>query len=282
VHTFVSVQSVVAKQQSRIAVCVQPTPSVQTSVVQASLSVQFGGVSVSQTPAWQVAGLQVVPHGVPLRGVVGPHRFAAHVPLFVHGLLSMSVQSSFVWQQFGFDTWTQRPSWHALSVHSEPAPASSGQVEASAQAWQFGIGVDEQPPPALQESVVHGSLSLHVTSTWVQVLLALQPSVVQASLSLHCAGLVQQPAVPLFTHWPVAGTQLSIVQESLSLQSIGADGCWQTPLPSQVRTPLQRSPSSQLAPVSATTPQTPALHVRSVHGLPSSGQSVGFMHCAGA
>jgi hypothetical protein len=110
VHTFVSVQSLVAKQQFRIAVCVQPTPSVQTSVVQASLSEQFGGVSGWQTPAWHVAGLQVVPHGVSVSGVVGPHRFALQVPLLVHGLLSMSAQSSFVWQQFGFEIWTQWPS----------------------------------------------------------------------------------------------------------------------------------------------------------------------------
>jgi hypothetical protein len=168
-----------------------------------------------------------------------------------------------------------------LSVHSEPVPASSGHVEASTHAWQFGIGVDEQPPIAVHVSVVHGSLSLQVMATWVHVWVTSQPSVVHALLSLQSPGLVQQPAVPAFRQRPVSGLQLSTVQVSLSLQSTGAVGCWQTPLLSQVRTPLQRSPSSQL-PMCATTPQTPALHVRSVHGLPSSGQSVAFMHCAGA
>src|SRR6185369_3872702 len=91
-----------------------------------------------------------------------------------------------------------------------------------------------------------------------------------------------QPAVPAFTHRPVAGTQLSTVQVSLSLQSTGAVGCWQTPLPSHVRTPLQRSPSSQFAPGRGTLLHTPPLHARFVQGLPSSGQSVGSVHWAGA
>jgi len=75
--------------------------------------------------------LQVLPQLVPVRGVVGPHRWFTQVPLLVHGLLSMSVQSTSCWQQNGLGTCAQCPIVQALSVQ---ASASSGQVDASAQA----------------------------------------------------------------------------------------------------------------------------------------------------
>jgi hypothetical protein len=85
------------KQQSWMRVCVQPFSSVQRSIVHASLSLQLGGVSGMQSAfSSQVAGLHVVPQGAPSRTVTGPQRNATQVPLLVQGLLSMSVQSTFV------------------------------------------------------------------------------------------------------------------------------------------------------------------------------------------
>jgi hypothetical protein len=165
----------------------------------------------------------------------------------------------------------------SLSVHSEPGPASSSQVDASAQSSQAG-SASRAAGLRLQASVVHAVVV--VTIVAFRRLPALQVSSVHASPSPHCAALVQQPAVGN-EHRPVLGLQASTVQKLLSSHSTAAVGCWQTPFPSQVRMPLQRLPSSQLAPGVGVLLQVPALQARAVHGLPSSGQSVGCWHCAG-
>src|SRR6185503_2286230 len=161
----------------------------------------------------------------------GPaQRFATHGPFCVQGLLSMSVQSPSVWQQFGLGTSWQRPFKHAVSVHSEPGPVSPMQVATVTHGWQSGSGgVATHPFCALQESVVHGSLSLQVIATWSHVLLALQVSAVQALPSPQSPSTVQQPVVWSKMQVPVSGLQLSTVQRSLSLQTTGAVGCRQIP-----------------------------------------------------
>src|SRR5262249_11567348 len=146
-------------------------------------------------------------------------------------------------QQFGFGTCSQRPPTQALSVQTS---ASSPHVDASLHCWQLAIGVATQPVWTLQESVVHGFESLQTFGVWSHAWSALHVSTVHALPSSHCAFVVQQPAVAVWTHAPVPAVHESTVHRSPSSQSGMLTGCWQTPWASHLRTPLQRSPSSQL------------------------------------
>ena len=83
-------------------------------------------------------------------------------------------------------------------------------------------------------------------------------------------GLLSSQLIAVKTQ-PVAGTQLSVVQRLLSLQTVGAPG-WQMPFTSQVSVPLQRSASAHEVPEATGVFTQPLIwsQLSAVHGLPSS------------
>jgi hypothetical protein len=151
---------------------------------------------------------------------------------------SPSSQSLSALQQRGMG-WCWHPSWGSQlsAVHTTPSSQLSG------------VPLTQLPVAGSQVSVPSQTLPLsQFLRTWSQVWVATsQWSVVQALLSSQSASVLQQPAIGLKEHAPVAWSQLSTVQTSLSLQVTGMPG-WHAPVErSQVSTPLHASLSSHWA-----------------------------------
>jgi hypothetical protein len=195
------------------------------------------------------------------------HVPATHVSLDVHALLSShvavlgafrqpvtalhesSVQPLLSLQSSGV------PTWH------EPPPHTSAPLHASPSLHGAVLFVNTHPPlAALQESSVHGLLSLQT----VAVVPVHMPAV-QISLDVHALLSSHAAVLGAFTQ-PVTKLHESSVQPLLSLQSSGMPA-WHEP-PAHTSAPLHASPSPHGAVLFAKThPPLAGLHESSVHGL---------------
>jgi hypothetical protein len=214
--------------QPAIAVCRQPATGSQESVVHGSLSLQVSALPGAQLPAWQVsAPSQTLPslHAVPLAfgGWV-------QVPLLQTSLVQALPSLHAVPLAFG--GWVQVPLLQTSLVQALPSSAQG-----------FVLLVKTQPAVGLQESVVHGLLSLQMSGApalqapaW-QVSAPLQMSASAHEVPLALAGWVQVPppqtssvqrlpssvqgSVLLLKTQPAVGLQESVVHGLLSLQVSG-------------------------------------------------------------
>jgi hypothetical protein len=196
---------------STSVVFTQPTAETHESWVQGLLSWQFRG-SLVHCPATQRSfTVQASLSTQSPSDVQQPATAVCVQPLFesqastVHGLPS---------SQSGAVPWTHAPDWQV----SWPLQGSR-----SPQDCPLGTGVKTHPVAALQESVVHGLPSSHVTGSLVQAPDTQRSFTVQDEVSLQPASLVQQPGMVCTVH-PEIGSHPSTVQGFPSLHWSGTPG----------------------------------------------------------
>ena len=231
VQGFPSAQSASTTQGWHPGICVfwQPLTGVQVSVVQALASLQLSAVPAAQVPLWQLsAPLQTLAsaHEVPFSaGTCSQPKTELQVSV-VHGLPSLQLSAVPA---------VQNPDWQ-LSVPSH--------TSASAHGVPLGTGAAVQPSTGLQLSVVHTLPSLQLSAVpAVQVPLWQVSAPLQTLASLHGVPFATEVVVQ-----PKRGSQLSVVQGLLSLQSRAVPAV-QVPL-WQVSAPLHTLPSLHEVPLS--------------------------------
>jgi hypothetical protein len=108
--------------------------------------------------------------------------------------------------------------WWVVSLHESA-------VQTTWSLQSIAVPGSQCPVVVLQVSTpLQKTPSLHV-SVWLQACVPVsQVSCVQATPSSQSASALQQPGWGSKWHMPVAGSQLSSVQKSLSLQTTG--GVW--------------------------------------------------------
>jgi hypothetical protein len=213
------VQALLSSQAAVLLVLTQPEPGLHESVVQTLLSSQSGGGPLTQAPPLQVSpAVQAFPS-------------SQAAVLFVFWQPSTGSQESSVQilpsSQFGGAPPTQAP---PLQVSPVVQASASSQAAVLFVFWQPSTGSQESSVQGLASSQLGGAPPLQAPPPQVS-------PVVQASPS-------SQGSVLLANWQPLAGLQLSSVQELSSSQTTGVPE--QTP-PAQISATVHALPSSQAA-----------------------------------